>query len=800
MSITNVEVNFASNGSPHSATVTEVLGTVVCGGAAPEMISRCAVSNPILINNDQINSLLKNFVLESKTTTVDPRSRKKEYKLIDKVSEKLERIVVLVRGINAPSITEQFGGTASFLNTTPPNSQLKFEGPLFACSELPFENFTLMPPSLIRGYGTYGEDNSVYDEDRNLVILGATYNVISQEIRNEKSYQVYNKGIKIEALELDSRFTEIQVIEREDEEPIVIDPTENQRIDATKSTLKFGYTSKEFFDALEAIGIEFADNPLRNKGDNLFDTSGSLKDCLAAITGYYGYYWYVDMSEDGVVKILDSNDVHSIQIEDPTLDEDPDILSASFSEGGRSPFVVSSFMGSTSRIDEDSTSFEMKDRPTSRRFWKLDFNQAFEFSLETRRIIGLFYNFFYSSAADDEDSLKKYIFACQHVKPDIMKGVEEFSDGIAEEGVKALLADLVDADNSNNSNNPPPPPQEELNNDNAYFLSQMSANGKAMPDRKRIMSFLKLYFDFLGSIYISNGYSRVFTERNEFSGGATSVSGPYAVNSAIASYPDTKDIAEFVGLIAPAKAATVTFAELMRAADIQIGINAGFVYIARAPKKGLQEEDKDEAIKTFGEDLTAKCRLNTTVKGKDYLVVDKPFYTTLESAINNSSARLSRMLKRIPASVKASVANINTTPDGDSSDGEGERVPMEFVYQKVKTFGKNKFCKTELKSLNGTIQDVKILEGATNEQLGVIQNELNSSSTTYAGLRIPEEIDISIDSISIQFGDGGISTTISKSNKNILPLDQNIILSKGKAQTYSNYRFSAGARNFFKLN
>jgi hypothetical protein len=239
----------------------------------------------------------------------------------------------------------------------------------------------------------------------------------------------------------------------------------------------------------------------------------------------------------------------------------------------------------------------------------------------------------------------------------------------------------------------------------------------------------------------------------------------------------------------------------MNAADIKLGINAEFIYIARIQKKNLQEEAKDEQIRTFGENLGSKCKLNCTIQKKDYLSIEDSFYPVLKSAINNSKDRMRSMVKppKISNSIKVNVTSVNTTPDGDSSS-EGERLPMEFAYQKIKTFGKNKFCKTELKTFDGTIQDVKILENATSEQLGAIQNELNASSVTYDGLRIPETIDISIDSISIQFGDSGISTTISRSNKNILPIDQNLIISKGKAQTYSNYKFSAGARNFFKLN
>jgi hypothetical protein len=790
MSITNIEINFAANGSPHSATVTEVVGSVVCGGQAIEMVGKCLVSDKIQVNHPEIDELLKNFILESKTTTVDPRARKKEYKLIDKVSEKLERIVVLVRGINAPSIVDQFSGSASFLNTTPPNSQLKFEGPIFSCSELPYANFTLVLPSMLRGYGKYNEDNSFYDEQRNLVILGSTYNVISQEIRNEKSYQVYNGGNKIEALELDSRFTEIVNVEREDGTTVTFDPTLNQRIDPTKSTLKFGYTSKEFFDALEVIGVEFDDNPLRNKGDNLFDNSGTLKDCLSAIAGFYGYYWYVDLSDDGVVKLIDSKEAHSLEIADPTEDEDSEILSSSFTEGGRSPFIVSSFMGTTAKIENDNKgSFDFDDRPNSRRFWLMEFEKTFELSSETQEAVNLFYNFFYSTAADDSDCLKKYLFACQHIKPDVMKALIAFKDGLEQQGEKKRKSDFSDADTIGVS-------------DNAVLLNQMKTGGREIQEEgTEFLNFAKLYFDLLGSIYISNGYSKNFTDRNEFIGGTTNVLGPFPVNDNISAYSEMKDIFDFYSIFYPDKAADLTFKKLMNAADIKLGISAEYVYVGRTAKKNTHSEDKDEQIRQFGENLGSKCKLNCTIKGQDYMAVADSFYGTLESAINNSEARMRRLLKhpKTPSSIRVNVSSVNTTPDGDSSS-EGERLPMEFAYQKVKTFGKNKFCKTELKTFDGTIQDVKILENATSEQLGVIQNELNASSVTYGGLRIPEVIDITIDSISIQFGDGGISTTISRSNKNILPIDQNLIISKGKAQTYSNYKFSAGARNFFKLN
>lgn len=818
MSITNIDLNFAANGSAHSATITEIVGSPSCGNSSAPMIANPQVGKPPQINHPEISRLLKNFVLETKTTQKDPRVTKKEYKYIDRLSVILESIVVAVRGINAPSITSKFSGTASFLNNEPPNSQLKFDGPIFACSEVIDTAFAYRYPAIMSGYGEYNKDNSFYDKERNLLILGATYSVISQEIKDQKSYQVYNKGVRIEALELDSRYTAEFTVEDEDGNSIIIDPLDSQKIDATKAVLKYGYTAKEFFMAMPQLGIEFVENPLMEKGDNLFDASGLLKDALSSICSYYGYYWYVDTAESGgKIRLVDSKEVYSHEIEDPTLSEDIDILNSSFTEGGRSAFNVLSFMGSTSPLDLEKGGFEMRDRMTSRNFWLIDIEKFINMPSAVSKAVALFYNFYNTDLAEsiDPQAFDKYFYTACHTQKEIMEPLKDII--VASEGGKPLYSTQIQSPNTlktllevlRSTLHPKYQAIQKnlspsINAETAYFGAQYSKDKGKMedPTSSSFYSFVSSFYENYGTLYVSNGVSKVFSERNEFTGGSYSISGPYRGSDLLANIDAAKDFVTMASFF-NGEAKNLKVIDLVKQSGAKLGISSEkYFYLARSPRKVLRDKGLN-AVETI--DLN-QCRLDNQTRedGLPAIAWSPNCYNSISSYINSSTARLkkeSSSRKRNDRVIRVQASVVDNGPEGSSDDGEGERLPMEYAFQRIKTFGKNKFCKSDFKVFDGSIQDVKILESSSTEELGVIQNDQNSSSVTYNGLRIPEEIDIFVDSISIGFGENGITTTISKSNKNIIPQDQNIILDKGRAATVTNYRqaFSAGAKNYFRI-
>ena len=58
MSVSNIEINFSSNGGAHQATVTNIIGQTIGGNIS---VSETQIGSEIFINNDEINSLLSNI-------------------------------------------------------------------------------------------------------------------------------------------------------------------------------------------------------------------------------------------------------------------------------------------------------------------------------------------------------------------------------------------------------------------------------------------------------------------------------------------------------------------------------------------------------------------------------------------------------------------------------------------------------------------------------------------------------------------------------------------------------------------
>lgn len=813
MSITNIEINFAANGSSHSATITEIVGGVSCGDKSVEMISSSKIGKASQVNNSEINELLKNFLLESKTTSKDPRTTKVEYKYIDRVSELLERYVVLVRGITAPAITRQFSGQDSFLNeSADPNGKLKFSGPVYACSELPQRAFgpreEYVPTSMLETDGRYMENNVYKDESRNLLIIGASYSVVSQDIRNQKSFQVYNgrSNQKIDVLSLDSEFTKRVPVKTPLGRTASIDPTQSQQIDATKATLRYGYTAKEFFFALEAVGVEFEENPLTDKGDNLFETSGNLRDCLSDIASYYGFYWYVNLGSDGgVIKFISSKEASELEITDPLKLTDENITSCSFTEGGRSPFTVASYMGTTAPYTE-GWSHDATSRIRQLAFSRVDMHKFFPSEGQAAdfiKVAQLFYPFFCSGATLSDQSFDKYFLMAMHLSDEtIFPSLGSlYPATLAERGQVKRYEELVNSSSLNAKLNETFKPYIDLRNTLYYSFQSTESKAMPFPSDTPIYKALEDYYSLFGTLYISNGVSGTFKDRHDSTGGQISVIGPFPATQKL---KDTEELSAFYDLARvfdPAGADAITILGIANHADIAVGIgepSEKYFYFARAPLKPVKKVVAEE-------NLYEECILDFNVANStgstNKIAINERLKENIKNAFKGSALQFQQAVKRLKDSYRITFSRIEVGQDGTSGEGEKENFPIEFVYQKVKSFGRQKFCKTELKNFSGSIQDIQILANAEDEELGVVQNDLLSSTISYAGLQIPDTIDITLDSISLSFSESGITTTVSKSNKNLIPLDQNLVINKAKASSTFNYRqgFSAGAKNFFKI-
>ncbi len=849
MSISNIEINLSSNGSPHQATVTEVIGKNACDRKSIASIISASKGQSLRVNNDKINNLLSQFVIESITTTVDPSSEKKDYKLIDKLSAILDSYIVLVRGITAPPIIDKFPSPIEFLNDPKfPNSKTVFAGPVFPSSELPLSAFgpttegattsVYKPKAILDTRGSYS--SPIIDILGNVVILGSTYSIITQQIHNERSFQTYNKGKKISKLSENSQYTEPVVIMDNGDPPKeikFIDPLEGQKQDPTKATIKYGYTAKEFFKIFDLLSIKFDKNPLKNMDNVLFETTGNLRDCLSAICSFYGYYWYIQLNSDSnkfpSLYILSSEEAFALTIEDPRTEalSDPSLVSYSFSEGGRSPYTVASFVGNSAPPERaDQSPFQIEDTPIHKEFKRVNCEKFFKIrseniSEEEAKTIEAFFLFFYSEEADSTESFDKFFllgkhffenFQCDYFYDykiaDKYKGFAKYLNEAASEESADMSLIKETIKNSKYSGAFP------IDTSKTLTMLQEEGSPLPLPSTMTVYTIFKNYFKYFGSLFISNGYSKSFTERVNFTGGDISISKAYLGSTKLS---EVEELVDFNNFLEAFGIKNVTMQDLANYANVNIGLGTDkYFYIAMLPiNKTLGAKTKnDEAsfeAKRF-EFLEKKVWLGFPLGSSASRQVILYNISTEEEAdmrkkINDlyttSREKFLKAHKNLKERVLVQMSRIDNGPDGTEDSGERERLSFENSIYKIfipTIDGKERsisMVKAELKTFTGSITDIKTLIKANRSQLIGLDYNLNSASKTYYRLYIPT-FSIKIDSISIQFANDGISTTIAESNKGIIPVDQTLILSDSKVARSSNFRtfFTAGQKNFFRMN
>jgi len=764
--ITNIEVNFSSNGSSHVATVSTSDVSSVCGnGGLGKVIGK--IGSKSTFSKKELDDLLKDFILEEQSTTKDAFGIKRQYKYVDKLSSILDSWVILTRGITASPVEEREG---SYF----------YEGKIYPCSELTQKTFDSEPElnpflSLSKIKINKTAISTYIDADRRLITLGKTYSVISlsQEeslslgLKKEKIYHVYNKQILSTALSTGN---------------IAYPPIHE------KATLKYGYTSEDFFSALKSIQIKLIDTPLFD--DVLFEMSGTIRSCLSSIASFYGYYWYV---EKDFIRFVNSKTANTIKIDDDTQSSDPTIISSTHTKGGRSPRLVGSFIGNTAPSKNTVTSggFDgLQSQSIKKQFNLVDFDKIFadQDTGLSKSDVGLFFLYFISKFNSNTDSFDALTYAGLLSK--LFKGGESYPYTLQKSN-KQTLKQIVGEDNLQVN-------QQQTRGygiaDDASYYALRSENDLTppKPSSHEFYSILKTYFAVHGRVYISKGYGARTSKNMQFTGGNVQTSGPYFATDTIEVVPELAELSKLYTITGKRKP---TFREIARASGNNSNLNNFFIAFTPA----ILDNDVVEKI-----NFLEKVYVSWTYNNTQYLAIDPSIsLDTITDGLNDSFIQWTRMQERYKKFITIAATKVNNQ-DITQNDGDDDRNDpvYEDAYYKVKCESVTNFSKSELKTFSGTVQDAKILSNKFAESFG-IGYDLKSSSTTYYRFYIPETIDISIDSISIGIASDGITSTITKSNKNYLPPDQSSFLSEGThsftAPVLSKL-MSAGVRNFLKLN
>ena len=330
-SIVNLDMNFSNGGGSHSATVSTIVdaknpdGSRVLGFVDGDIGERNAFSE------DQLNTLMKNFVLVEKSTSADPTKKTIQRKYSDETSMKLNSYVVLVRGINAP-VPQRL----------PPEDQPfgeKWSKDEYA-GAVPYFSEVYSDPLLTQPYGPSGPEIH-----KSTIIAGQVYNFeANAQFNGIKMSLVYQNNKLIPELSLNHNAVSLEYLAAPD---------------LAQYNLKFGYTFEEFKRMLRMAEVPFDEetfNVIDGSENILFELSGSLGSVLSSIASYFGFYHYVDPF-DGKVKFISSEAAALIPVEDPTQISDKTderIISASFTESAITDNLVNSYVGTTEKSEPQS--------------------------------------------------------------------------------------------------------------------------------------------------------------------------------------------------------------------------------------------------------------------------------------------------------------------------------------------------------------------------------------------------------------------------------------------------------------
>jgi len=803
--ITKVDLNFTNAGGGHTASVTSFLNpkSVETGEDLGIVVGGLGEINNF--SNPKITEMLGNFICTQKTTSAGPTKKAITRRYVDRTSLLLESYVVLVRGINSG-----------------PNGGSDFEGPVPYFTEV-----ANTPLTSFRSQGPRVEGSVIY--------MGKVYNVESAaNFQGVKISLVYhNKKLK-EDLSLNTEF---------------VNGTYKAAPDLSQYDLKFGYTLSDFRSALNSVGISI--NGLPSSNNTLFETSGTLSSVVSSIASYLGYYWYVD-PRNGSINLINSEIASQIPIDNYTDTTNSDIVSASFTESIVSNKIVNVYNGST---EKDSNNPKDDDRPRPIFFKRCRFETLGIHKKASRTVLAAFFSLFdqeesvdvfdkftyFATAIAKNKALKNEVFGKEKLNDhpfDLSKLYDyepvlnpegtalplipflEEHGGDADEKYRAVFA-INDAEAKKEAKKTSLLNMNRITNKFKYVRFQHfeGTDLKKMPrpHGSQLYSFLKLFYQIAGGIYISNGYSEYKVERMEFSNSNNvNVVGPLKASDKINEISELSPITDFFDSLGIDQDVTVKgLANLTQAENRIGGVPAKsthehhFIAIRSIPKlervkstnnqKIVQKDAKVDfsPLQEYYEIYEDPNHTEGLLVGGPTFpnnLIDKTLVEGMKHLMNQSIDNYYRAIKKkttLRLTYKRSKTRVNkTSEDGEEAEddelaeaSEDDQKIAELFdrydlkYNSIESPPHNMLNKLSLSSASGSTAEMKVLQKIR----GKYRNRFDkpeSSSRTFYGLQIPE-FSPTMNSVSISIGPDGITTTVSESTIKLIPPDQGFQITEG---------------------
>jgi hypothetical protein len=740
--IKSLDINYGFNGEVSTASVIYTDSDIACQAKS------------IQSSDFSVDDILKDFSLYRKTKSNNAGFRETSEEWVDKGAQRLESIAVLVRGITAAQFETPYS----------------FYGRIY--------DFAEVDPEIVE-IGKRSETKPIL-QDNNVLILGRAVSVVAATYKNDTYYKFYSEGKEIGRTPRGSFPEEVN------------DLFDNLDIDAS---IKHGYTIKDFEDALKICGYELKNFPSDTRTDFiLIETGGSLKDCISSVASVKGLYW---TCRNKTITFYDRPQIESISssIIDETDSTDETIISTNYSEDLYKKSKIAVIKGQASEDFSNvggSSSIGAVNRSVLFKYIDL------RYYLKAEALVPI--SPFYSTILfSDIPKFFDYMFLLYvFTKTDKAQKYFPIQKYIDESKIK--IADNDQPFKFSNTDSKIKKALEKISpNDKTYYdMRTTDDDGSCipLPSDSKIYQAIKSVCQFFKNTLISRPVSKFQSERYQITPEESyNVSKPYKSDTKVI---EVEELAVFVSALQSlveeqllGGLQNLTLWELsqkihlLQGQGFTIEQENSYIYIA---KKNLSETNSEFFnAKTAIDNLTKKGLPTLTVETDvlKLLPSSKDRNNLLSNIVDTSTALYTQIATKADVQVKMKAIKVRDpeADDSSSNDAEEERKRRQELLNsnEIKSFNVSLYMGGELSTVEISTFDCNLDEEAfikaNLEKLNPSSDPQKTSSVTYFGYKAPPENDPSVSSYVLNFSDSSVSTTITKSTREILGIDQNILMS-----------------------
>ena len=826
--INGLELNFVNNGGGHTATIKSILNSKSTkGGAALGMLNG-DLGERYDFTNSKIQKLMTRFIAVEETESEDSNNvRTKSVKFVDKTSLMLDSHVFAVRGVSAS-----------------PKAELQFEGKIYKHSEHPLSNVDSAPALEPIKYG-------------GLIVIGKTYSVYSGSFENEPYSMGYHNKVEEEGLVFNKKTANK---DSESKNLSNYSLLYGYKISEFKEAMELiGLTLNDFPDDSKTIFN------ISGKVSSVISSIASTLGYFWYINPDDGSINFIDSDEALNMEIqnpLLTGDKESLQNASFTQSKITKSIVNSFI--GDFEEVVRDAGDGDQEDRNRLTNFYRIDFGGFIPNWYDDFFQSFYALWASQNFDGFSFDaFFYWMLFNDEDFRgyvpdllqidKLDLDKRKKVNPnrsdlilwDEIKGAKTAAPNNTDTGFERREAYWYDVKSQFTTTS-----KDEEGND---VVAQHSLK---RPQELGLMKATESFFESLhNSVFVSPTYTEQQALRRAFDETNLQILGPFRKTEKIIDIEDLSFLRPLLNLFGMED---TTIEDVLKNNNLQQetpeendglldddfrpGFTKDFIFIGLKDNpvvniKFLKREGFDfkswlneETVEMFFEPeklndiyIGYKNEVDSDIpksieRSKALYLKVAPATSSLGEVFDENGRRVEVPDKVIRVGYRTKSKRelddeAKAFPEEDGEDdgggqqntetGEDISADFEYMYFNIINNGADGdvLRPADLNSKKGMIGEIKSFEENVKQSDATKRKPLKSSSQTIYGLEIPE-FDVTISSLSISLaGGGGVTTTISRSTRDLMPIDDQVIVSdfynKATNMKSTSPRTTAGQRNLF---